>query len=221
MKRVISIFMAVLSLCLMGCNKNIEKYDKYISELRSNLYIYESENLSVTAISGRRETPFSLDGVAGDMIEYTVITIEPTFVPGKEYRYKTSINDVEYSGSFLVHPFGKTLSCDIPVKCENQLITIDIISGEETITVQLASVVTENMINAETALSIALIKLKTQVESLKSGSDFNGEIYIRLTQNPIDNKGGYFWYVAFVSENDLTYAVLINPLTSEVVAVRD
>ncbi len=53
---------------------------------------------------------------------------------------------------------------------------------------------------------------------IKSG-DY--EIYVRLIPNPVNAAGGYFWYVAFVDINKETVAVLIEPESLEIVAVRE
>ena len=77
------------------------------------------------------------------------------------------------------------------------------------------------MIGAEEALEIAEIRLKDRIKEHTSGGTLNAEIYIRFLENPISSEGGYYWYVAFVPDKYEVYAVLIDPITREIAAVRE
>ena len=86
---------------------------------------------------------------------------------------------------------------------------------------ELMSVRTEEMIDAAAALEIAEIRLKDRIKEHTVSGELNAEIYIRFLENPISSEGGYYWYVAFVPEKYEVYAVLIDPLTREIAAVRE
>ncbi len=213
---------AVVSLCLFGCKTDMEKYGSNISELRDNVYVGGDENISVTAITGVREDPYVIDGHCAGSREFTVITIVPKeFIAGKVYSYIANINGNEYTGEFKQHPFGKSFSADITARCGGGEITVSVSADGIASEFTLSSVVTEDMISAEKALEIASGRLKKEISSLTSGGRLCAEIYIRLMANPIDNSGKYHWYVAYVGEAQLTYAALIEPVTMEIVAVRD
>ncbi len=212
--------MTVFALC--ACKTDMEKYGSNISELRRNVYEGGSESMAVTAIAGVREDPYVIDGHCAGVKEFTVIKIVPKeFIAGKVYSYAVNFGGNEYTGEFSQHPFGKSFSADISAECSDASITLTVRSDgyEETFT--LESVVTEDMVSAEKALEIASSRLKKEISSLTSGGRLCAEIYIRLMANPIDNSGEYHWYVAFVGESQLTYAALIQPVTMEIVAVRD
>ena len=222
-KKFAVVFICIISLLsLFGCKTDMEKYGSNISELRRNVYEGGSENMQVTAITGVREDPYMIDGHCSGVRDFTVIKIVPKeFIAGKIYTYVANIDGAEYTGEFRQHPFGKSFSADIQAACNASSITLSVSADGASEEFTLISVVTEDMISAEKALEIATGRLKSEVSSLTSGGRLCAEIYIRLMANPVDNSGAYHWYVAFVGESQITYAALIEPVTMEIVAVRD
>lgn len=210
----------LLSVCLCACGRSdLEKYGDKISELREHLFSAACAECSVTAIAGKREDPYRMDGVSGDKRDFTVITVTPTaFASDKTYRYRTEINGVTYEGDLLPHPFAQSLSVDIPVAAQEGFALT--VSGDGEWQLQVERVVTGELIGAEKALSIALDKLKDNLRPLKNKGKLNAEVYVRLLENPIDGSGGYYWYVAFVGEDKVTVAVLLRGDTGEVSALR-
>lgn len=56
---------------------------------------------------------------------------------------------------------------------------------------------------------------------MKDKNALNAEVYVRYLENPISSAGGYYWYVAFCPQKYEVYAVLIDPITREITAVRE
>ncbi len=210
------LFVAMLS----GCgNSNLEKYADDISELRENLFAAENADYKITAISGKREDPYEMDGVSAGKRDFTVITVTPAvFSAAKSYRYRTEIGGTVYEGDLLPHPFAQSLSVDIPATVQSDF-TLTVFDGGEH-AFEMKSAVTGEIISAEKAFTIALDKLKNELKRFRGKGSPDPEIYIRLVENPIDGSGGYFWYVAFVGENKNTVAVLLRADTGAVSAVR-
>ena len=59
------------------------------------------------------------------------------------------------------------------------------------------------------------------VSSAPDKNALNAEVYVRYLENPISSAGGYYWYVAFCPQKYEVYAVLIDPITREITAVRE
>ena len=216
---VLFVLSMVLIVCA-ACQPPIEKYGHLISELRDNVYTALSENYTVNIITGKREEPFMMDGHACGAQDFTLITIDPK-AGEHTYTYRVKLNDVEYSGEFLAHPFARTYSADITaMACDTEIeLTVTVNGSSETLAVK--SVKTEQMIASEKAIEIAEKKLRGGIDSFRVGGVLTCEIYVRLMANPIDNSGGYYWYVAFIGENQAIYAVLIEPVNMQVVAIRN
>ncbi|MCL2234248.1 MAG: hypothetical protein FWC11_00860 [Firmicutes bacterium] len=220
---IIFVFAMMFTFALIGCGINVSRFEGNISEKRVNVFVGEIEGLKVQAITGQKEEPFLLDGTATGMQDFTLITIEPSeFLGTVEFSYRVKIGENEFSGEFVPHPFGKTYSTNIDMVSNVKTITLFVQRGEgEEREVVLTSVLTEDMIDYYKALSIAANRLDKQINSLTTNGVLNAEIYVRLMANPIDNTGGFFWYVAFLTPEGNLYAVLIDPVSMEVVAVRD
>lgn len=205
----------VLTVALCACSSPLDKYADKISELRTGVYEGGNEYYDATAVTGIREDPFLIDGKPGKTINFTVVTIRPkVFDPTAKYTFKANLDGKEYSGPLNKHPFEESFSADIACKTSSSALTFTVIGGSES-TLVLNSVIGENFINAEKAFELGFGKLKGAVEGL---TDY--ELYIRLIKNPLGDDGNYYWYVAFVTK-DNTYAVLINAVTTEIVASRE
>jgi len=224
-KIILFIFVIILSIPLLGCKTAIEKYGNYISELRDNIFLAQAENFSVKIITGRREDPFIMDGIVGEVRDFTVITVTPLLGLVQELNYSALINGETFEGALIPHPFQNTLSIDLRVFANGEDISVKLKyqAGENiTETVLTAkSVRTPDMIDAHKAIEIAEKQLRYRIADFRVDGNFEAEIFVRLLQNPIDNSGGFYWYVAFIARTGEIVATLINPISMEVVAVRD
>lgn len=222
LKKVVMMMIAAIFVALLftGCGEgNLEKYADRISELRENLFAAENAEYKVTAISGRREDPYELDGVSRGKCDFTVVTVTPvSFSAAEHYRYRAEIDGNAYEGDLLPHPFAQSLSVDIPAAARGSF-TLTVTGASEQ-TFEMKNIVTGELISAEKALTIALDKMKNELKKFGSRRKPDCEIYVRLMENPIDGSGGFFWYVAFVGKDKATVAVLLRGDTGAVGAVR-
>lgn len=221
MKKLLSLIVCVLCVLLVACDTPIEKREPNLSELRDEVMTAQSEQMKISLMSGVRENPFVIDGVPGEKTPFTVVTITPTgFGETTVFSYAIYLGEEKMEGTFSKHPFKNTWSFEIPHKASgNVALTITADGYAENF--NLASVKTSDMIDAAEALEIAEIRLKDRVKALTSDGKLNAEIYIRFLENPISSEGGYYWYVAFVPDKYEVYAVLIDPVTREIAAVRE
>lgn len=199
---------------LSACSNGLGKQKKNVSEYRDNVYVGSDSDFALEAVTGYREMPFEIDGKSGDKADFCLVTISPTdFDPTASYNYKIILGEVKYEGECVKHPFANTFSFEVAARCNESSLTVEL-NGHE---IELSSVKNEQFISPEKAFEIAYKRLKDS-DVIKNGKY---EIYIRLIKNPVNASGGYFWYVAFVDENKETCAVLLQPETMEITAVRD
>lgn len=213
--RIFVLFVVIMSVfALAACSGALGKYEKSVSEYRDNVYVGVSSGFTAEAVSGYRESPFAIDGKSESKADFCLVTVTPnSYDPTKEYTYTVTLSGVEYTGDLVKHPFENTYSFEVAARCQDNTLTVTV-DGEN---IELTSVKTEQYITPEKAFEIALKRL-SGTEIVKSGEY---EIYIRLIANPINAAGGYFWYVAFVDQNQATVAVLIHPENMEITAVRE
>ena len=68
------IFTAALPLLFSACAKPVD-YGSCISEMRSEIYLYRDDSLSVTINCVRREQPYNADGICGEMCDLVEIFV--------------------------------------------------------------------------------------------------------------------------------------------------
>lgn len=222
MKRLLSLLLCTaLAIIAPGCATKIEKRDLNVSELRDELMIAESDKMKITLISGEREDPFVIDGTPGKRTPFTVVTIAPRgFIDDAAFAYVVYVGAEKFEGQFSEHPYKSTYSVELPMRAESTA-TVTVTSDGYAENFEMKSVKTAETISASVALETAEIRLKDRVKELTENGELAAEIYVRFTENPISADGGYYWYVAFVPEKYTVYAVLIDPVTKEIVAVRE
>lgn len=222
MKKILSVIFCLFCLFLVACVPPLEKREPNLSELRDVVLTASNDKMSVTLMSGVREEPFVIDGATGEKQPFTVVTITPSgFRDSATFSYELRIGDVTHNGGFSKHPFKNTWSFEIAERVTDSA-ALTVTSGADYAeNFELKSVKTDAVISAEEALEIAEIRLKNRIKEMTEGGVLRAEVYIRFLENPISSDGGYYWYVAFVPDKYVVYAVLIHPETKEIVAVRE
>ncbi|MCL2861636.1 MAG: hypothetical protein FWE22_04420 [Firmicutes bacterium] len=222
-KIMLTTFLVAFAFVFAACGINVSRFEGSLSERRINVFVGEIDGVKVQAITGQREEPFILDGKATGMQDFTLITIEPDeFMGTVEFSYRVVIGENEFRGEMVPHPFGRTYSTNINHLSEVEDMTLYLQRGDgEEKQIILKSVLTEDMIDYYKALSIAANRLEKQIDNMTQNGVLYAEIFVRLMANPVDNTGGFYWYVAFLTPEGNMYAALIHPVSMEIVAVRD
>jgi len=217
----VSIALLITALIFVGCGAPAyERLADNISELRENIFEGANENFELSIISGLREEPFMLDGIAGTTREFTLATLIPLSEISGVVKVKAIIDGTTFNGEFTKHPFAQTLSVEFATRATGSEIILTIFYNDYEQNISAKSVLTENMIGYQKALEIAENKLRNSLEVFREGSVLRCEIFIRLIPNQIDNVGGFHWYVAFIGSEQQIFAALIDPITMQVVATR-
>ena len=224
-KRISSVICMILAVAIaafcLGCKTPLEKREAELSELRDEFMIAKTERATITLCSGKRENPFEIDGKSSEKIDFTVLTAVITDLDeDAEVSYKLVADGKTFEGALSKHPFKNSYSVELGDRVTGEA-TATVTSGEYSETVELKTVLTGEEITADEALKIAEKRLKVRIDEMTDGNALNAEIYVRYIENPISSAGGYYWYVAFCPQKYEVYAVLIDPLTREITAVRE
>lgn len=197
-------------LCLPACKKNVD-YFSYVSEYRKSVYFYKDDLVSVKIYSVDRETPYSLDGVKGDVSNVTEVFLE----------YANSADEVEiellgHGGEmswqavtrnyYLSFAGGEINGASIPV-------TLKIDGAEKQLDV--FNVAEEGTIDGKTALKCVREYDGDAFTALTDGSAFAGEIIIRLLYDD-----GCFYYVGICNRDAEVHAYLVNGSDGRIIAER-
>lgn len=232
MKKVSILFLLLiftLSLINIGCSNKIPSEVKNnLSEIRTNIYEANNDNLSVNIITGEREDPYVLNGTAQGMTEYTVITIIPenpdNISADITYNYILKTGKKDYSGTFTLHPFGNSYAAEIAQKINVRSLEIQVTASKDdwnfNETLVLESILTENMIGWEDALLVGMDALENAISSMYDKKTLKAEVYVKLLCDPLGKTTDHYWYVAFADGKKIA-SVLIDPVSKEVLAVRE
>ena len=220
MKKLVLLVVLAVVTTLSGCTTALEKRNQNLSELRDEVMIAKTDEMSVTLISGVRENPFEVNGQTGERTDFTVVTLSPTVVAECDYAFTVKIGEEIRSGNFTRHPIKNTYSFELPIRAKGEVF-LSVTSQEKTTEFNLVSVKSEKTISAEKALEIAEQRLRESIKSVTVDGKLNCEIFIRYIENPISSEENYFWYIAYAPEKYTTFAVLVDPISGEVVAVRE
>ena len=212
MKKLCAAFAAIMTIAtimlLFGCGTD---YMQNVSERRSGYYTASDGMLTVTAVSGVRETPYTADGAVGALKPYTLITVVPSaFDVDALYTYTARIGDSVYGGALTVHPFAASFSAEFDAEVTDAQFTVEILSTGAKSTLTLKSLVTSAMMSFDRAIDAATTAVKP------TG---NYEIRARIIKNPLDDNG-VCWHVAFYADSDRMSGVLLDPITAKVLAKK-
>lgn len=222
MKKQIAIFFSVvLSVALVaalgGCGGgNLEKYGDKLSDYRHAALRVTDDRFVLDVISGRRETPYVLDGASsGDKADYTVFTLKPRGDYAADLAsvpLSVTVGGGEYELQLSPHPFKDSYSTEIAValggdECAALALSLN---GEQL----TASACAPDAVDGEYALTVAL---DAAAESLKGLREY--EIYLRLTENTISAAGGWYWFASFAA-SDANVSVLMSATDGSVAAIR-
>lgn len=215
----------VLCLCVMyGCqNKNIFNMAlNNIAEVRELMFVGETNNINVSLISGHREQDYVVNGYSTDLIEFGVLTFQilSNNIMPQTVNYVLTIGTTRYDGVLEHNPYNDTYVCDIQKAVKTgQTIYAKIIAGEFVESVELFLVTTNWVLDYKDALKTACSELNNELKSFVVNEQFCGECYIKiLNDNELTNT--YYWYVNFVSRDGKNYAVIVDPITAEILAKK-
>lgn len=200
-----------VALCaLSGCSKSIT-YSDYISEKRSDIYLYAGDDIAIKIYCSQREQPYAADGIKGDMSDFIEIFVtlpkNPETVEinaggvGGEMNYRAVEND--FYLSFTAQPYN-TESVEIQLDCDGEV---------NSYTVQ--SVKSGALISCEQALNCVIDHDKELFDSLTEGKLFSGEIYVRLLY---DN--GCYYYVGVCDRQKNVSAYLVDGERGKIIASK-
>ncbi len=219
MKKFISFILVLLSMLTLSACKSKTSLSNYVSELRSDVFIGQSETFTVKAGYGFSETPYSNDGKVANKVYLLTLKLLNKETSQNNYTVSVDFNGQKYSSTFKLNPVSHSLIATLEIENFNlKEFTANITCGDKTEEVRLKSQLPDNTISYEKALKCLQ---ESQPQLIKAFSDsvgnFNAELYARI----IVKKEKAYWYIGIAAGNDLLKALLIDGATGEVLAIRE
>lgn len=222
MKKLIALFMLVfIVFSIYGCNNEDLEIDNSISEIRMDIYEGRGDFFDVNIFIGKRETPYNLDGISEQLVDYCLIFVMPAEELEEGYALNFTLSGGNYneSGVLAEDPSTGKFQIDIGKYYSGvSELNLTLFCGEITESVIVKSRFDDNMIRWKDALTIAMDNLSESFDKAFNDKNFFGEIFIRFVNNPLMGEDKYFWYVMLRDREGKMSTVLIDSSNSDVVA---
>lgn len=219
-KKWFSFVLSLLLFCgmfisLTACEKRID-YFSYVSELRDNIFLAETEEYSLQAHSIIKETPYLADGIVMERSR----RIEVRFIApqgDKNCSVSFTVDGKNYGGEFSFDNVKTEYfwSCSLDVSTLSK-IDFNLVYDGQTLEMQAVSVLNGTELPPRSVLNGLQKESPDVFNELTDKYGFAGEIYIRLIyeENP-------YYYVGVIDRNGKIYAFLLNATTGKVLAKRE
>lgn len=194
-----------------GCQRKVN-YLKYVSEKRTNIYLYEDDGISVKIYCVSREYPYSTDGVCGqmnDLIE-VFVTLPKTYneveisLAGNEGEMNYQAVESRYYLSFSAKEFT------------GDSVDVTLTYGGESKTYPALSVLYAGVMSCDEAVKCVAEHDKKLFDSLTQNGLFDGEISVRLLYDE-----GCYYYVGICDKSKHIAAYLIDGERGIVIATKE
>ncbi len=217
---IISVFCLIL-MCGCGYNNIVQLASENVAECREVMYVGSNQHIKVNMISGMRERNYVVNGYCTEGIEFGVITF--TILDDIEIdnaNYVLTVGTTRYDGLLERNPYDLTYMCDIKKNINtSEVVTAKIIAGEFVECVELVNITNNWNVNSDNALKIAVSQLSKQLKPFVDNGEFKGECYIKIVSDDEINDV-YYWYVSFVGRDNTKLAVIIDPISNEVLSSK-
>ncbi len=202
---------AVILFTVTGCAKRVD-YSDYVSERRTDIFVYEDDDVSIKAYCSEKEQPYAADGIKGEMCPVVELFVSLPKNPqelnasveglGGEMNYRAVENC--YYLSFSAQAFNKT-AVDITLDYDG-----------ESKTYSALSVKYDGVMSCDEAVLCAVEYNRELFDKLTAGGLFDGEIYVRLLHDE-----GCYYYVGVCDKQKHITAFLIDGEHGKVITTKE
>ena len=193
-----------------GCKKEVN-YLNYVSEKRSNIYLYSDDEIEIKIHISERETPYSTDGIKGDISNFTEIFV---YLPRNYDEVNISVCQIEGQMNYRA-----VENCYYLSSGENftgEKVEVKLTFGEESKQYNAVSVLYDGVITCEEAVKCAIDHDSNLFKSMTNKDVFLGEILVRLLYDD-----GCYYYVGVCDRNKKITAFLVDGERGTIIATKE
>ncbi|MDE7439297.1 MAG: hypothetical protein K2N23_02160 [Clostridia bacterium] len=213
MKKFLCLFLTVFAtVCfLCGCKKQVNYLD-FVSEKRSNIYLYSNDGFEIKIHISERETPYSTDGIKGDMSGFTEIFVT---LPKNYDEVEISVADIngEMNYKAVENCYYLSLSGG-NISGDSVKVTLSY-NGEST-EYTAVSVLYDGVISCDDAVKCVIDHNEDLFKSLTQRDIFLGEIFVRLLYDE-----GCYYYVGVCDRDKKITACLVDGERGNIIATKE
>ena len=212
MKKVLLFVLAsIFALFFCGCKKSVN-YLNYISEKRSNIYLYLDDEVEIKIHLSERESPYSTDGIKGDMSDFCEIFVR---LPRNYDEVNISVCGIEGQMNYKAVENCYYLS-QSGGNIEGDKATVTLTYGGESKEYSALSVLYDGVISPEEAVKCVIDYNGELFASLTQKDIFLAEIFVRLLYDD-----GCYYYVGVCDRNKKISAFLVDGERGNIIATKE
>ena len=225
---ILTILVVLCVFCFVGCKKSDPTPEKTglqtrVSTYQEAVYVGSDDSFDVSFVTGEAEKLIVIDGEVGEMAPFATLTVTPLAFAlfNNTYTYLLKGESGERSGNLTKDVIGASFSADLENAKE--------IGKVQSVTI-IAEGISENLVELTNKLDGALswkealaIAEKELAEAITAESDTGAlprEIYVKLVNALSDADAPYYYYVSFIKSSSDYWALLLDPMTGEVISKK-
>ena len=213
MKKFLFLFLAVAaSVCFFcGCGKKVN-YLNFISEKRTNIYLYSDDETEIKIHVAEREVPYSTDGIKGETSNFTEIFVKlPKNYDEVEIHAADVVGQMNYRAVENCYYLSQSVG-----NLSGDSVKVTLTFGGESREYTLETVLYSGVITCEDAVKCAVEHDPALFESLTQRDVFLGEIFVRLLYDD-----GCYYYVGVCDRNKKITAFLVDGERGTIIATKE
>ncbi len=219
MKKIICLICTIfMFLAVLSCKAEVD-LTAYISELRENIFVAETEGVKVTVYAERREVPFIADSYVGELKNVLIVKLENQNEMTDDASIEISYDKITKNGDFKYHPIGGKYITTIEVDKlpKNAQINAKLKCNGKEQDLLLVSTVSANSISFKEALNAVRKHDKKTTQKIFESGKVEAEIHVRIMADGERN----YYYVGFVDKSGNTTAYLVDGKSGEILATKN
>ncbi|MDE7182455.1 MAG: hypothetical protein K2O41_05450 [Clostridia bacterium] len=216
MKKFILLTLPLFIICTLcgckgGCKKGVNYLD-YVSERRTDIYLYSNDGLEIKIYLSERETPYCADGIKGDVSSFTEVFVT---LPKNYEEVNISLGGVDGEMNYRAVENCYYLSfsaCNI--SGEDTAVTLKY--GDVSADFTAVNVKYSGVMDCDSAVKCVIEHQGELFESMTDNGIFTGEIFVRLLYDE-----GCYYYVGVCNRDKKINAYLVDGERGKIIAAKE
>lgn len=197
--------------------------EKRVSTYHDAVFVGANEDFGVSFITGEAEKLIVIDGEVGETAPFATLTVTPlsSALFNNTYTYLLKGETGEKTGELVKDVIGASFSAEVPAAEEiGKVLSLTVIAegileSEVTLANKLEGALTWREI-----LAVAEKELAEVITAESDTGNLQREIYIKLVNALSDSDAPYYYYVSFIKSPSDYWALLLDPMTGEVISKK-
>lgn len=219
----------VLSLCLfVACKETPSEPEKqglerFVSTYHEAVYVGSNEDFGVSFVTGEAEKLIVIDGKVGEIAPFATLTVTPLSAGlfNNTYTYVLKGESGEKTGDLAKDVIGATFSAEVAGAGEiGKVLSVAVVSDgilDSEITLVNKQ---EGCLTWREALAVAEKALSEEITAESDTGELPREIYVKLVNALADSDAPYYYYVSFMKSPSDYWALLLDPVSGEIVSKK-